>query len=244
LTRSDLTFVYSLGQLSIHFSRASEALRIWGHGEGEDLSVSVPYSGHSFAIVSEAPFQDTLGASTKLLLEFSLSLRKFAAHEQTIREHMKAVRTHEESLDRLRSRRKTVASKADSAERKLNRMDPGHKDAAAQSNLLEQLRDTIRELDSEIMAAEAKLGDLKRTATKAWMVLKFGGLEECCRKGLVRFGSHICRLCLIHIPRLSLNQASASWPNFHRNRQRRASPARSTWVMPALMHMSQMRCVL
>jgi hypothetical protein len=57
LTRSDLTFVYSLGQLSIHFSRASEALRIWGHGEGEDLSVSAPYSGHSFAIVSEAPFR-------------------------------------------------------------------------------------------------------------------------------------------------------------------------------------------
>jgi predicted RNase H-like nuclease (RuvC/YqgF family) len=118
---------------------------------------------------------------------------------------MKAVRTHEENLDSLRSRRKTVASKADSAERKLNRMDPAHKDAAAQSNLLEQLRDTIRELDSEIMTAEAKLGDLKRTATKAWMVLKFGGLEECCRKGLVRFGSRICRLCLIRIPRLSLN---------------------------------------
>jgi hypothetical protein len=161
------------------------------------------------SIVSEAPSQDTLGASTKLLLEFCLSLKTFSAHEQTIREHMKAVRTHEEGLDRLKARRKTVASKADSAERKLSKMDPSHKDAPAQSNLLEQLRDTIRELDSEILTGEAKLGDLKRTATKTWMILKFGGLEECCRKGLVRLGSHMCCCSrLIHIPRLSLNQAS------------------------------------
>jgi hypothetical protein len=36
------------------------------------------------------------------------------------------------------------------------------------------------------MTEEAKLGDLKRTATKSWMTLKFGGLQEFCRKGLVR----------------------------------------------------------
>lgn len=122
---------------------------------------------------------------------------------------MKAVRTHEESLDRLKTRRKTVASKADTAERKLSKMDSSHKDALTQSNLLEQLRDTIRELDAEILTGEAKLGDLKRTATKAWMILKFGGLEECCRKGLVCLGSHVCCFSrLIHIPRLSLNLAS------------------------------------
>jgi len=122
---------------------------------------------------------------------------------------MKAVRTQEESLDRLKTRRKAVASKADSAERKLNKMDSTHKDALAQSNVLEQFRDTIRELDAEIFTGEAKLGDLKRTATKAWMILKFSGLEECCRKGLVCLDSHVCCCShLIHIPRLSLNLAS------------------------------------
>ena len=141
---------------------------------------------------------------------------------------MKAVRTQEENLDRLRSRRKSVGSKADSAERKLNKMDSSHKDVAAQSGLLEQLRDTIRELDSEIMTTEANLGDLKRSATKAWMTIKFGGLEECCRKGIVRFGSHVCCLRLIHMPRSSPNQASVSWPNFLKNRQLQASPVRFT----------------
>jgi hypothetical protein len=129
---------------------------------------------------------------------------------------MKAVRTQEENLDKLRQRRRSVASKADSAERKLNKMDPAHKDAPTQSNLLELLRDSIRELDSGIMTGEAKLGDLKRTATKAWMTLKFGGLEECCRKGLVRFGDHAWSPLLIRMHRLSLKQASESWPNYLR----------------------------
>lgn len=151
--------------------------------------MSTLYGARCF--VPETFYQDTLGASTKLLLEFSLSLKVFAIHEQTIREYMKAIRTQEEHLDKLRSRRKSVASKADSAERKLSRMDPAHKDAPAQSNLLEQLRDSIRELDAEIMTREARLGDSKRTSTRAWMILKFGGLEECCRRGLVSFGGSV-----------------------------------------------------
>ena len=104
---------------------------------------------------------------------------------------MKTIRTHEENLDMLRNRRKSVASKADAAERKLSKMDIAHKDWGAQSALLEGLRNSIRELDSEIMTGEAKLGDLKRTLAQFWMTLKFGGLEECCRKGIVRLQRHI-----------------------------------------------------
>jgi hypothetical protein len=100
---------------------------------------------------------------------------------------MKGVRTQEEKLDIIKHRRKNVASKADSAERKLSKMDAQHKNTPTQTELLTRLRDEIRELDSEIMTQEAKLGDMKRTATKSWMTLKFGGLQECCRKGLVRF---------------------------------------------------------
>jgi predicted RNase H-like nuclease (RuvC/YqgF family) len=127
---------------------------------------------------------------------------------------MKTVRTQEESLDQLRNRRKGVASKADAAERKLNRMDSGHKDTAAQSALLEGLRNSIRELDSEIMTGEAKLGDLKRALAKVWMALKFGGLQECCRKGIVRFCRHVYSSLLMDIFRLSLMQESSSWPSF------------------------------
>lgn len=42
-------------------------------------------------------------------------------------------------------------------------------------------------MNLEIKAEEAALGDFKRTATKIWMGLKFGGLVECCEKGAVSF---------------------------------------------------------
>ncbi len=127
---------------------------------------------------------------------------------------MKTVRTQEENLDLLRNRRKGVASKADAAERKLTKMDAGHKDWAAQSALLEGLRDSMRELDSEIMTGEAKLGDSKRTLAQTWMTLKFGGLAECCRKGIVRLHRHISSSLLMVIYRSSPKQESLSWPSF------------------------------
>ncbi|KAI9512008.1 Eisosome component PIL1-domain-containing protein [Russula earlei] len=179
LITSEKAIITSLVQLSLRFSRASEALRIWGQGEGEDLS-------------------DVLTASNKLLLEFSAALTKFADHEQSIREHMKEIRTQEEVLEALRTRRRGVVSKADSAERKLSKMDPGHKDMPTQTALLERLRDTIRGFDSEIMTGEANLGDLKRTTTMTWMALKFGGLEECCRKGLIV--AEVGKLIMVELP--------------------------------------------
>lgn len=166
LITTEKAIITSLAKLSADFIRASEALRAWGLGEGEDLS-------------------DTLAGSTKILLEFSSSLTQFAAHEQVIRDRMKTVRTQEEKVDSLKHRRKGIVSKSDSAERKLSKLDPGHKNTPAQTELLMRLREEIRELDSEIMTEETKLGDLKRNAAKDWMTLKFGGLQECCRKGLI-----------------------------------------------------------
>ncbi|KAH9006502.1 hypothetical protein EDB86DRAFT_2874415 [Lactarius hatsudake] len=187
LITTEKAIVTSLAKLSADFIRASEALRTWGLGEGDDLS-------------------DTLGGSTKILLEFSSSLTQFAAHEQVIREHMKTVRTQEEKLDSLKHRRKNVVSKADSAERKLSKLDSGHKNTPAQTELLMRLREEIRELDSEIMTEEAKLGDLKRTATREWMALKFGGLQECCRKGLIV--AEAGKLIMTELPQLETEPGS------------------------------------
>ena len=127
---------------------------------------------------------------------------------------MKSIRTQEERLDQLKNRRKSVSSKADSAERKLNRMETGHKDTATQSTLLEGLRNTMRELDSDIMTGEARLGDLKRTSAKVWMTLKFGAMQECCRKGIVRSHHYVCFSLLMDILRSSLKQETSSWPSF------------------------------
>ncbi|KAF8528520.1 hypothetical protein BU17DRAFT_18047, partial [Hysterangium stoloniferum] len=48
----------------------------------------------------------------------------------------------------------------------------------AQTELLNKLRDEIRQLDTEIMVEEARLGDFKRLSTRNLMTLKLGGLSE------------------------------------------------------------------
>lgn len=102
-----------------------------------------------------------------------------------MRDHLKSIRTREENLDELKRRRKNVGAKAETAERKLSKMSPEHKNLPMQTDTLNSLRAEIRSLDSEIMSEEAALGDFKRITTRAWMGLKFGGLVECAEKGTV-----------------------------------------------------------
>ena len=85
---------------------------------GFSLVVSISYISRLYAR------QDTLNASSTLLGYFATALSQYASHEQTIREHMKKVRSREENLDELKRRRKTVITKAESAEKKLSKMSP------------------------------------------------------------------------------------------------------------------------
>lgn len=103
-----------------------------------------------------------------------------------MRDQLKAIRTREEALEDLRRRRRTVVKNADTADKKLSKMGPEHKNLGMQTEVLNRLRDEIRTMDSDIMVEEAALGDFKRSATRQWMGLKFGGLLECCEKGTVR----------------------------------------------------------
>ncbi|KAI0693927.1 hypothetical protein C8T65DRAFT_667425 [Cerioporus squamosus] len=164
LITSEKAVLNSLQKLSVDFARASDALRVWGQGEGDDLA-------------------DTLAASNALLLHFANALSVLANHEGAIREQMKAVRTREENLDELKRRRRSVISDADSAERKLSKMNPENKNLQQQTDLLNRLRDEIRQMDADIAAEEANLGDFKRSSVREWMGRKFGGLLECCEKG-------------------------------------------------------------
>ncbi|KAF5370788.1 hypothetical protein D9758_002122 [Tetrapyrgos nigripes] len=156
----------SIQKLSVDFSKSAEALRTWGTGEGEDLG-------------------DTLTAACNLLNHFSTALSQYATHEHGIREHMKAIRTHEEALDELKRRRKALISRADTAEKKLSKMSPEHKNLHTQTQTLNSLQEEIRMMDSQIMTEEAALGDMKRSKTRAFLGLKFGGLLECCEKGAI-----------------------------------------------------------
>lgn len=174
LITAEKSVLISLRRLSLDFTKASEALRGWGMGEGDDLG-------------------DTLSASTVILALFADALLQYATHEQSVRDHMKAIRSREEGLDELRRRRKNISAKADSAEKRLNKMSPEHKQLAVQTDLLHRLRDEIRQLDTEIMTEEARLGDFKRSTTRSLMGLKFGGLLELSAKGTIvgDFGKQI-----------------------------------------------------
>jgi hypothetical protein len=103
-----------------------------------------------------------------------------------MREQLKAIRTREESLDDLERRRRSILRKAEDADKKLSKMSPDSKYYTMQTETLNRLQDDVRILDSDIMSEEAALDKFKRSATKVWMGLKFGGLVECCQKGTVR----------------------------------------------------------
>ncbi|KAF7305123.1 hypothetical protein MKEN_01227500 [Mycena kentingensis (nom. inval.)] len=166
LITAEKSVLVSLQKLSVDLTRASELLRSWGAGEGEDLG-------------------DILGASATVLGHYSASLAAYASKEHAIRDQLKAIRTREEALDELKRRRKTALSKADAAEKKLNKMGPEHKNLPAQTDALAQLQAQIRQMDGEIMNEEAALGDFKRTSARALMGLKFGGLMEVSEKGCI-----------------------------------------------------------
>ncbi|KAF5354011.1 hypothetical protein D9756_006915 [Leucocoprinus leucothites] len=166
LITAEKAVIISLQKLAADFSRASEALKTWGLGEGDDLG-------------------NILSASTTIITHFTSAVSQYASHGHTMREQLKAIRTREEQLDDLRRRRRGVMSKADSAEKKLQKMGPEHKNLMQQNDTLNRLREEIRGLDVEIMREEAAIGDFKRAATRSWMGLKFGGLLECCEKGVI-----------------------------------------------------------
>lgn len=85
----------------------------------------------------------------------------------------------------MNRRRKSLMSKAESADKKLNKMSPENKNLRQQTDLLMGLREQIRTLDIEIMNEEASLGDWKRFKAREWMGVLFGALLECSEKGAV-----------------------------------------------------------
>ena len=76
-------------------------------------------------------------------------------------------------------------SKADSTDKRLNKMSPGDKNFSQQTGLLTGLREQIDRLDAEIIDEEANLYDAKRDKAREWMDVLLGGLLECSATGAV-----------------------------------------------------------
>ncbi|KDQ18147.1 hypothetical protein BOTBODRAFT_29483 [Botryobasidium botryosum FD-172 SS1] len=166
LIAAEKEVMISLRKMSYSQVRAAETLKAWGLGEGDDLG-------------------DILSQATALLSHFAVALTQYATHENTMRAHLKAIRTREEKLDETKRRKRSVSSEAEAAERKLSKMSPEHKNLPAQTSTLANLREELRNLDNSILNEEARLSDFKRTTTKDFMALKFGGLLECAEKARI-----------------------------------------------------------
>ncbi|KAJ7692939.1 hypothetical protein B0H17DRAFT_513143 [Mycena rosella] len=173
--------------LSVDFSKAGEALRLWAAGEGDEL-------------------RDILGASATILAHFSAALSGYALREHTIRDHLKAIRAREQALNELKQKRKAAHADADSAERRLNKMGRQHKNLSAQIAQHTQQLAKVREMDGQILSEEAALGDFKRSSVRALIGLKFGGLMECCEKGRV-----VAELGAISFRRSRRSQLNRVW---------------------------------
>ena len=106
-----------------------------------------------------------------------------------MRRQLKAIRTRAENLEDLKRQQRTINRKAEETARQLKNMDPEHKNFSSRVEVLNSFREAGRDMNSKIKLEEAALADFKRTSTKMWMGLKFGGLVECCEKGAVRIFS-------------------------------------------------------
>lgn len=179
LILAEKTLLLTLQKLSVDYAKASDALRAWSLCEGDDLN-------------------GILTASTVLLSHFSAALSQYVEHGHSIRRQLKTIRTRAESLENLKRNKHEAKRKAENFDRHMRNMSPRNKNFAAHTEVLSNLWKDVREMDFEIKLEEAAFGDFKRTATKVWMGLKFGGLVECCEKGMIagQFG----KLIIAEIP--------------------------------------------
>lgn len=159
LIHTEKSVLQSVDRTSSDFSKACQALSVWGQTEGSDLA------------------DITTHAST-ILTHLSTGCSKFSAHQADQRVLWKSVRTREEELDELQKRRRNTYARAEKEEKKLAKMGQENKNLHAQTELLSSLRDQIRHMDTDIVMEEAKLGDYKRRATKEALGIKFNGLLE------------------------------------------------------------------
>lgn len=106
--------------------------------------------------------QDVLGHSSTLLVQLSDAFHTFAGRESQMRDCFKRIRAREEELEEFRRKRRATATKAEAAERKLAKMGPENKQLYQQTELLERLRSEMRQMDSDIVHEESRIGDFKR----------------------------------------------------------------------------------
>ena len=98
---------------------------------------------------------------------------------------MKAIRTREEGLEKLRVRQRKVSRALRGAEKRLQKMTAEGKALGEQMYRIGQLKAELQRLNTQIASETAGLPCFRRRTARQWMSLKFGGLMEFVEKGAV-----------------------------------------------------------
>ncbi|GAA5930646.1 hypothetical protein JCM1841_006826 [Sporobolomyces salmonicolor] len=150
-------------RLSVERIKASNALRDWGNGEGEDLG-------------------DVLTKVSQLYEHLAQAEVAYAEHNANYRLKFKEIRTLEENLAALKRTRDSQASKIEAQDRKVSKMKEEHKDLPAAKQRLRELREEMVGLENSVLTEESRVGDFKRSATREALSLKLGALLELSEK--------------------------------------------------------------
>lgn len=125
---------------------------------------------HFTAVDSPRPLviQDTLGKVAKLLAnDLAKAEEEYADHLANFRMYFKQLRTREEKFSQLKKNKDTLQGKIDSAEKKLSKMNPEHKDLATLTQKLSDLRSEMVSMDNAVISEDAAIGDYRRQTARS-----------------------------------------------------------------------------
>lgn len=92
---------------------------------------------------------------------------EYADHLANFRMYFKQLRTREEKFSQLKKNRDSLQGKIDSAEKKLSKMSPEHKDLATWTQKLSDLRHEMIGMENSVINEEAAIGDYRRQTARS-----------------------------------------------------------------------------
>lgn len=176
---SEKNFVQSNTKAATDFKKNAEAVKTWSAEEGPDLN-------------------DVVGKVSLLYDHYAAAQNRLNSHLSTVRLHFKSIRTREESLSELKSRKRSLGSDIEKVEKKLAKMGPENKELMKVTAQLKEMRGEMEGLHIEVMNEEAAIGDFKRRTVREALGIKSGALLEMAEK--LTIVAEISKLMLEEIP--------------------------------------------
>ncbi|SJX66385.1 related to LSP1-primary component of eisosomes [Sporisorium reilianum f. sp. reilianum] len=176
---AEKAFIQSNTKAATDFKKNAEAIKAWSAEEGPDLD-------------------DVAGKVSLLYDHYAASQNRLNSHLSTVRLHFKSIRTREESLANLKSRKRSLGSDIEKVERKLAKMGPENKELMKVTSQLKDMRGEMEGLHIEVMNEEAAIGDFKRRTVREALGIKSGALLEMAEK--LTIVAEISKLMLDEIP--------------------------------------------